>query len=214
MNSSCSPRSFDDSSRVSAFLLINITRSPPSESCIPWRSDAMQQPTADQPHRSAFLKILNQTSNPGSSSDISDNLKRLRRLVLTRGIPDDPVAGQDEDGTSIRARVWKLLLRIDRISAEDYLRWVDMGPSEVSAKSKLTTSTMALASRSFDHFGQSRTIPFEPWPPISASRAKSEKTCLSVYWKRLHGKTATMGHYRNIAVFLPMRTARRRRRGA
>jgi cell cycle arrest protein BUB2 len=86
----------------------------------------------DLSHRSAFLKILDQSTNPASSSDISDNLKRLRRLVLTRGIPED----SDEDGISIRARVWKLLLRIDHISAEDYLRWVDMGPSEMSAKSE------------------------------------------------------------------------------
>ncbi|KAJ9095491.1 hypothetical protein QFC20_006634 [Naganishia adeliensis] len=91
---------------------------------------------ADPSHRSAFFKILNLSSNPTSSSDISDNLKRLRRLVLTRGIPED---SEDEDGISIRARVWKLLLRIDRISAEDYLRWVDMGPSEMSAKIKNDT---------------------------------------------------------------------------
>lgn len=88
----------------------------------------------DLSHRSAFLKILNQSTNPASSSDVSDNLKRLRRLVLTRGIPED----SDQDGISIRARVWKLLLRIDHISAEDYLRWVDMGPSEMSAKSEFS----------------------------------------------------------------------------
>lgn len=96
----------------------------------------MQDPLADPSDRSAFLKILNQTSNPPSSSDVSDNLKRLRRLVLTRGIPDDTDTGKDNSSTQIRARVWKLLLRIDRVSPEDYLRWVDMGPSEVSAKSE------------------------------------------------------------------------------
>lgn len=32
--------------------------------------------------------------------------------------------------------MWKLLLRIDQVSAQDYLQWVDMGPSEVSAKSE------------------------------------------------------------------------------
>lgn len=87
----------------------------------------------DPSHRSAFLKILNQSSSPATSSEISDNLKRLRRLVLTRGIPED---SEDDQGIPIRARVWKLLLRIDHISAEDYLRWVDKGPSEMSAKSK------------------------------------------------------------------------------
>lgn len=96
----------------------------------------MQDPVAETSDRSAFLKILDQTSNPASSSDISDNLKRLRRLVLTRGIPDGTERGKDGDDARIRSRVWKLLLRVDHVSPEDYLKWVDMGPSEVSAKSK------------------------------------------------------------------------------
>jgi cell cycle arrest protein BUB2 len=100
------------------------------------QQDAMQDPLADSSDRSAFLKILNQAANLASSSDVSDNLKRLRRLVLTRGIPDDTTAGEGDNYGQIRARVWKLLLRVDRVSPNDYLRWVDMGPSEVSAKSE------------------------------------------------------------------------------
>ncbi|KAJ9119075.1 hypothetical protein QFC22_003566 [Naganishia vaughanmartiniae] len=96
---------------------------------------------------SVFLKILNQTSHPSSSSDISDNLKRLRRLVLTQGIPDDPVDNANETG--IRGRVWKLLLRIDQVSAEDYLQWVDMGPSEVSAKIRNDTFRTLATDLSF-----------------------------------------------------------------
>ncbi|KAI5451676.1 CDC16 protein [Naganishia albida] len=100
----------------------------------------------DPSHRSAFLKILNQSSNPATSSEISDNLKRLRRLVLTRGIPED---SEDDQGIPIRARVWKLLLRIDHISAEDYLRWVDKGPSEMSAKIKNDTFRTLATDLSF-----------------------------------------------------------------
>ncbi|KAJ9101492.1 hypothetical protein QFC19_005143 [Naganishia cerealis] len=99
----------------------------------------MPHTTAEPSSTSAFLKILNQTSNPTSSSEISDNLKRIRRLVLTQGIPDESSHATSTNQAGIRARVWKLLLRIDQVSAEDYLRWVDMGPSEVSAKSKLMT---------------------------------------------------------------------------
>jgi hypothetical protein len=129
-------RSFDDSSTRPSSSSTNVSYCYTPCRYVPWPSYAM----ADPSHRSAFLKILNQPSNPASSSDISDNLKRLRRLVLTRSIPED---SKDEDGISIRARVWKLLLRIDRVSTEEYLRWVDMGPSEMSAKSK----SSALISR-------------------------------------------------------------------
>ncbi|GHJ88942.1 hypothetical protein NliqN6_5344 [Naganishia liquefaciens] len=99
----------------------------------------MQDPLVETSDHSAFLKILNQTANPASSSEIADNLKRLRRLVLTRGIPDDTDGASDDGRSSTRARVWKLLLRVDGVSPEEYLRWVDMGPSEVSAKIKNDT---------------------------------------------------------------------------
>lgn len=120
----------------------------------------MQDPVADFSDRSAFLKILNQTSNPASSSDVSDNLKRLRRLVLTRGIPDDTAVGKDDDGGQIRARVWKLLLRVDRVSPDDYLRWVDMGPSEVSAKSEyFSCLQFGIVANESNVISQERYIP-------------------------------------------------------
>jgi hypothetical protein len=119
----------------------------------------MQDPLADSSDRSAFLKILNQTSNPASSSDVSDNLKRLRRLVLTRGIPNDTDAGEDDNGGQIRARVWKLLLRIDRVSPDDYLRCVDMGPSEVSAKSEYSCLQFEIVANRSILDSQERYIP-------------------------------------------------------
>ncbi|ORX35248.1 rab-GTPase-TBC domain-domain-containing protein [Kockovaella imperatae] len=68
-----------------------------------------------------------------TTSEISDGLKRIRRLILTEGIPY-------EDGkASLRPAIWKLMLRIDSLHAEDYLRYVAMGPSEVSTKIKNDT---------------------------------------------------------------------------
>ncbi|AAW44959.2 mitotic check point protein bub2, putative [Cryptococcus deneoformans JEC21] len=68
-----------------------------------------------------------------SSSEISDGLKRIRRIILTEGIPEVP------GRPPLRPRIWKLLLKVDNLQAEDYLRWVSMGPSSDSHKIKNDT---------------------------------------------------------------------------
>ncbi|EIW66443.1 hypothetical protein TREMEDRAFT_34771 [Tremella mesenterica DSM 1558] len=78
-----------------------------------------------------FSTLLNPASKHRSASDISDGLKRIRRLVLTEGIPNDV--------TPLRPRIWKLMLRVERLQADEYLRYVAMGPSSVSTKIKNDT---------------------------------------------------------------------------
>ncbi|RSH94798.1 hypothetical protein EHS25_004604 [Saitozyma podzolica] len=73
------------------------------------------------------------TSRHRSSSEISDGLKRIRRSVLTEGIPE--VHGRP----SLRPRIWKLMLKVESLNTEDYLRYVSMGPSDVSTKIKNDT---------------------------------------------------------------------------
>ncbi|KAG7531261.1 hypothetical protein FFLO_04503 [Filobasidium floriforme] len=103
---------------------------------------------SDRQIKARFLEILNPSSTSTStthqssariktSSDISDQAKRLRRLVLTAGIPDEPNLPPSQP--SIRARVWKLLLHVDHLDSADYLRLVDKGPSGVSTKIKNDT---------------------------------------------------------------------------
>ncbi|WVN87189.1 uncharacterized protein L203_102366 [Cryptococcus depauperatus CBS 7841] len=79
--------------------------------------------------------ILNPLSPGGRhrSSEISDGLKRIRRIVLTEGIPE--ISGRP----ALRPRIWKLMLRVESLQAEDYLRWVSMGPSSDSHKIKNDT---------------------------------------------------------------------------
>ncbi|WVO14715.1 hypothetical protein L204_102353 [Cryptococcus depauperatus] len=79
--------------------------------------------------------ILNPLSPGGRqrSSEISDGLKRIRRIVLTEGIPE--ISGRP----ALRPRIWKLMLRVEGLQAEDYLRWVSMGPSSDSHKIKNDT---------------------------------------------------------------------------
>ncbi|WVQ78877.1 hypothetical protein IAT38_000968 [Cryptococcus sp. DSM 104549] len=85
---------------------------------------------------SSLSSILNPLTLPGrhrSASDISDGLKRIRRIVLTEGIPEIP------GRPALRPRIWKLMLKIDALNAEEYLRWVAMGPSSDSHKIKNDT---------------------------------------------------------------------------
>ncbi|KAK4686192.1 cell cycle arrest protein BUB2, partial [Tremellales sp. Uapishka_1] len=68
-----------------------------------------------------------------TTSEISDGLKRIRRIVLTEGIPEVP------GRPALRSRIWKLMLKVDNLHAEDYLRYVSMGASSVSTKIKNDT---------------------------------------------------------------------------
>ncbi|ODN77115.1 hypothetical protein L202_05647 [Cryptococcus amylolentus CBS 6039] len=85
---------------------------------------------------SLLSNILDNSSKSGrhrASTDIQDGLKRIRRLVLTEGIPEVP------GKPPLRARIWKLMLKVDTLNTEDYLRWVSMGPSSDSHKIKNDT---------------------------------------------------------------------------
>ncbi|WVW80260.1 hypothetical protein I302_102238 [Kwoniella bestiolae CBS 10118] len=82
---------------------------------------------------SSLLNPLSLSGRHRSTSEISDGLKRIRRIVLTEGIPE--VAGKP----SLRPKIWKLMLKVENLNAEDYLRWVSMGPSSDSHKIKNDT---------------------------------------------------------------------------
>ncbi|WRT65793.1 uncharacterized protein IL334_002742 [Kwoniella shivajii] len=82
---------------------------------------------------SSLLNPLALGGKHRSTAEISDGLKKIRRMVLTEGIPD--VSGKP----SLRSKIWKLMLKVDNLNAEDYLRWVSMGPSSDSHKIKNDT---------------------------------------------------------------------------
>ncbi|WWC96869.1 hypothetical protein V866_003744 [Kwoniella sp. B9012] len=93
----------------------------------------MSPPTDLYETLSSLLNPLALSGRHRSTSEISDGLKRIRRIVLTEGIPEVP------GKPSLRPKIWKLMLRVDNLNAEDYLRWVSMGPSSDSHKIKNDT---------------------------------------------------------------------------
>ncbi|KAK7035210.1 CDC16 protein [Paramarasmius palmivorus] len=102
-------------------------------------------PNATTAH--SFNKILSKpkfSSKSRGSGDVDDdsNLKKLRRLILVEGIPAtvDP---------TLRPRIWKILLRITHLSADEYLQYVSRGPCEVREKIRNDTFRTLATDRGF-----------------------------------------------------------------
>ncbi|KAJ3749215.1 bub2 protein [Lentinula detonsa] len=96
----------------------------------------------------SFNKILSKpkysskSRSSGADSDDDSNLKKLRRLILVEGIPStaDP---------TLRPRIWKILLRVNDISADSYLQYVSRGPCEVREKIRNDTFRTLATDRGF-----------------------------------------------------------------
>ncbi|KAJ1555821.1 hypothetical protein HK405_012395 [Cladochytrium tenue] len=69
----------------------------------------------------------------GSDRELRAAQKRLRRMVVADGIPDDEVSrrGMLSSGSGLRGRVWKALLGVYRVSALEYATLCGRGASEV-----------------------------------------------------------------------------------
>jgi len=88
-----------------------------------------------------YEAILNQPweSEPRTTT-VKLRMNKLRRLILLEGIPDeDPaVASSTTPGTqsqsSLRARVWKLLLQVPPYDPDYYLKLTQSGYSAVDGK--------------------------------------------------------------------------------
>ncbi|KAI5822917.1 TBC-domain-containing protein [Schizophyllum commune Tattone D] len=93
----------------------------------------------------AFNKILSQpkfSSKSRASGEPDDGTKKLRRMILVEGIPSqaDP---------TLRPRIWKILLRVNDLSANTFLRYVSRGPCEVREKIRNDTFRTLATDRGF-----------------------------------------------------------------
>ncbi|KAF8530535.1 bub2 protein [Hysterangium stoloniferum] len=93
----------------------------------------------------AFNKILNapklQRSNR-TLADIHDGIKRLRRLILVEGIPSDA-------DITLRPRVWKILLAVNDVSADEFAGYVARGACSVREKIRNDTFRTLATDRGF-----------------------------------------------------------------
>ncbi|KAG7449786.1 TBC-domain-containing protein [Guyanagaster necrorhizus] len=93
----------------------------------------------------SFARFLNQpkiSSKSRASGEVDDGTKKLRRMILVDGIPSaaDP---------TLRPRIWKILLHINDLSADTYLKYVARGPCEVREKIRNDTFRTLATDRGF-----------------------------------------------------------------
>ncbi|KAF9167244.1 hypothetical protein DFQ26_005203 [Actinomortierella ambigua] len=103
-----------------------------------------------------------------SADEIAGSLHRLRQLVLCYGVPEETATSTTPTTTppagkpSIRARIWKLLLEVHHVSAQEYISLVKMGKPEVNGTyNKIrndTFRTMATDKRFLDVVDEDRLI--------------------------------------------------------
>lgn len=130
-------------------------------------STAIAMSSSKSKTAASFNKILDQPKAPRSkaSGENDDGTKKLRRLILVEGIPARVVRGlppvfscrfartdlirlyiplYHKDPT-IRPRVWKILLRVNDLSADTFLSYVARGPCSVREKIRNDTFRYVLA---------------------------------------------------------------------
>ncbi|KAG2345685.1 TBC-domain-containing protein [Suillus weaverae] len=105
---------------------------------------ASSSPQSSAATAHSFNKILNQprSSKSKRSGDVDEGTKKLRRMILVEGIPSavDP---------TLRPRIWKILLRVDDVSACTFLEYVARGPCEVREKIRNDTFRTLATDRGF-----------------------------------------------------------------
>ncbi|TFK25534.1 bub2 protein [Coprinopsis marcescibilis] len=92
----------------------------------------------------AFTKLLNQpkAGSKSRSGEVDDGTKRLRRMILVEGIP----ANSDP---TLRPRIWKILLRVNELPSDTYLRYIARGPCEVREKIRNDTFRTLATDKGF-----------------------------------------------------------------
>lgn len=101
-------------------------------------------------------KLLSQAAHKfRNESDIHHGLKKLRRLILVNGLARDNPAEE----INMRRIVWKLLLSVHHISAQEYISVVTLGRSRVYDKVRNDTFRTLATDKEFnERVGEERLI--------------------------------------------------------
>ncbi|KND03188.1 uncharacterized protein SPPG_02246 [Spizellomyces punctatus DAOM BR117] len=112
------------------------------------------QPTSG-PGKSPSQQTLRQQyeallgSKNGSDNELREALRKLRRMVLTEGLPNDVETFRSPSDCSLRGRIWKVLLGIYRLSSFEYFNLIERGPSSVYDKIKNDTFRTLATDKNF-----------------------------------------------------------------
>ncbi|KAI8930262.1 rab-GTPase-TBC domain-containing protein [Entophlyctis helioformis] len=105
---------------------------------------ANADPQTDAVHE--YVEII--TSRNTNDRELRESLRRLRHLILSKGIPDT-ARENNGHGCNLRGRVWKALLSIYRVNALEYATLVQRGPCSVAEKIQNDTFRTLMTDKGF-----------------------------------------------------------------
>eukprot|EP01117_Protostelium_nocturnum_P019967 TRINITY_DN8791_c0_g1_i1.p1 TRINITY_DN8791_c0_g1~~TRINITY_DN8791_c0_g1_i1.p1 ORF type:complete len:359 (+),score=111.25 TRINITY_DN8791_c0_g1_i1:84-1160(+) len=95
------------------------------------------QATKNAELRAKYEDLLTKGKEAKEVAEIEKLLNSLRKLVLLEGLPTDA----SSDGDNLRGRVWKVLLRVKNVSADNYVALVNKGQVETRLYDKIRNDT-------------------------------------------------------------------------
>lgn len=111
---------------------------------------AEQERSSPESIAHSFSKILapsKTSSKSRSQQDVEEGVRKLRRLILIDGIPSQVVCYAISlsshqihhivtliQDSTLRPRIWKILLRVNELPASTFLEYVARGPCAVREK--------------------------------------------------------------------------------
>lgn len=98
--------------------------------------------------RKRFHRVI--AKGARKEANVAHCLYDLRKLILVEGLPDELPREHQEFGkkSGLRARVWKILLRVDKLDAERYIQLVEKGAYK-GRKSRVYRDIRADTKRTF-----------------------------------------------------------------
>lgn len=106
---------------------------------------AEQERSSPESIAHSFSKILapsKTSSKSRSQQDVEEGVRKLRRLILIDGIPS-------QVDSTLRPRIWKILLRVNELPASTFLEYVARGPCAVREKIRNDTFRTLATDRGF-----------------------------------------------------------------
>lgn len=107
-------------------------------------------------------------------SQLDKNLYELRKLILLEGLPQETEHERetyDTEGT-LRGRIWKILLRVKKVDAQQYIELVEKRSSHLYQKIRNDTFRTFKTNRNF-----SKRVPEEKLIRVLNAFVHSCSTC-------------------------------------
>ncbi|TPX37120.1 hypothetical protein SmJEL517_g00942 [Synchytrium microbalum] len=116
-----------------------------------WASSARHRHNPGKVHPDVLRDMYETLLRTPSKGDreLREALKTLRKMICEHGLPNGAEILMDDGSCSLRGRIWKILLGIYRMKAQDYVSLIQRGASEVHDKIRNDTFRTLATDRKF-----------------------------------------------------------------